>query len=193
MSRTQQALYVVAVVTMAATLACTAGRRERLLHFFFEVPPADATAQAADPAGTDGEPPVMTVAQPATRSVHPPVAERNCVACHDAGQTMHVRTDYLDDCKSCHGRFFTEEVRHEPVQKQQCDKCHVPHRSDEPFLLYRQLFDVCMRCHDEPEELSQEHHSREDVVKCTMCHDPHFGEGQFMLKTGWPVPPESVP
>jgi predicted CXXCH cytochrome family protein len=58
--------------------------------------------------------------------------------------------------------------------------CHRPHRSEHSALLILPLFDTCIECHDEPEDLSETAHSGTDAEDCMKCHDPHFGEGMLL-------------
>ena len=37
-----------------------------------------------------------------------------------------------------------------------------------------------MKCHDEPEDLTEEAHGVPGVENCTSCHDPHFGSAPFL-------------
>ncbi len=185
------------LVTLAG---CSERVADRLTRFFFEVPPegtsVDAEAPpsdgAADHAGDSEEPPPSLAALTGFVSVHQPVAERNCAACHDADRRMSVRADLNTACQNCHPRYFSDEVGHPPVKRAHCHKCHDMHRSRQPDLLTLPLFNTCMQCHDEPAKLSPEAHQRADVQNCTRCHDPHFGE-DVRLKPGAPWPGEPQP
>ncbi len=93
---------------------------------------------------------------------------------------MQPRADLLDSCRTCHERFFSEEVGHPPVAQGQCTECHNMHQTDQPFLLTMPTFDLCIECHDEPEDLSEPAHTVSEVERCTACHDPHFGSGMLL-------------
>lgn len=162
---------------------CSQASRDRLKHFFFEIPEESAaSAPESAPSAPPAEQPALARAESRFRSSHPPYIKRECAGCHDTEHRMKVRTDFLQSCQGCHGRYFGTEVGHFPVADKQCIMCHDPHRSKFPGLLKQPVFDTCIDCHDEPEDLSEEAHSADGAENCTSCHDPHFGVGQ-LLKT----------
>lgn len=173
------------------TLGCSQAARDRLKHWIFDIPAdAGAAADAGTPAAGEvlpewSAPRVLpAVPRPGLRfaSLHPPFVRRECRQCHDATQRMEPRVDLLDSCRTCHQRYFSNEVGHAPVEQGQCIECHDMHRSERRFLLKMPTFDLCIECHDEPEDLSEPAHTVPEVESCTACHDPHFGTGT-LLKT----------
>jgi cytochrome c553 len=54
------------------------------------------------------------------------------------------------------------------------------HHTDQRFLLTMSTLDLCVDCHDEPEDLSERAHTVSEVERCTACHDPHFGSNALL-------------
>ena len=179
-------LWVAVLCTLTVAVGCSSAARKRLEAFFFEIPGAVASAPRVSGVETATSAPlplpVVELAPARFRSVHQPYAQRDCRSCHDAGNKMSVRADLADQCRSCHSRYYSEEVGHAPVSQGECAVCHVPHRSVRVALLGMPVFESCVECHDEPEDLSPDAHSGSGVENCTSCHNPHFGTGALLKR-----------
>ena len=171
------------LVCVVVAWGCAQADRERLKHFFFEIPePAEAAADAEETPAPAEKPVVLVGAKSAYRSVHSPYVDRECLTCHDSTKRMGVHEDLLEACASCHERFFDEdELGHLPAMDGECRECHVLHRSERPSLLKAPVFDLCAECHD-PDDLDEDICGT-DLQNCTKCHDAHFGESP-LLKPG---------
>ncbi len=181
-----------AVVLLCVVFGCSQAARDRVTHFFFEIPGENGPstdAGAREPVPGSSSPDFTTPVTFSGRGItfasrHRPVVERRCSSCHDAGDRMQVNTDLMmASCKGCHTRYFGEDVGHPPVADGDCMSCHTPHRSQQPSLLNLPVFETCLECHDEPEDLSEPAHSGADAEACVACHDPHFGQ-EMLLKSG---------
>lgn len=169
-------LWVMVPLAAVVLWGCSVTARDRLAHFFFEVPAApDGTGGDAPTDASKDEPAELKLPPPRFVSIHPPYRQRTCGACHDVGRRMQVYEDLPGACKACHADYFSDRVGHFPVAEGQCMQCHDPHRSTNRALLIADILDTCVQCHDEPEDLSEEAHGGDGVENCVKCHDAHFG------------------
>jgi len=175
----------IALVGLVITARCSPASREKLVHFFFEVPDESATEPGEAESQESDTEPLPEMPKPPVRfaSVHEPYRTRQCQTCHDADSRMQVREDVMTACETCHPRYFSDAVVHYPAQEQECDLCHVPHHSQQPNLMLTSVYESCSECH-EIDDLEEEPHAVDFVKNCTACHDPHFGE-DVLLKPGW--------
>ncbi len=127
------------------------------------------------------------------KTVHSPVQENDCLACHKQQTTEHPAKDGdsftliaqgAELCFLCHDPFGQKQVVHAPVEEGECLACHEPHGSSEPFLLNvgSNQKSLCLTCHDgEPFE-QKFGHGPVDLGTCTICHLPHESDNQALLR-----------
>jgi len=179
-------LFSAALITLTGLvimIGCAHESRERWRHFFFEIPDQkDAPSQQRESGGfSPRETPEPLQLPPARFAVvHNPVLTGECVACHDTSNQMAPREDLASACATCHTEFASMQQGHPPVVAGECTTCHEMHRSNIPSLLHEPVYDTCVECHDEPEDLSEKAHGVAGVERCTNCHDPHFGQAPFL-------------
>src|SRR5512143_421724 len=85
-------------------------------------------------------------------SVHKPVAEGQCLGCHDphggATKTLNREATTVELCGRCHDTLKADrKFLHSPVAQGECDSCHTPHASKFPKLLDVVGSDMCLACH----------------------------------------------
>jgi len=138
--------------------------------------------------------------------IHGPLAVGLCVVCHDPHGSsfkfqLHRGKEQL--CYSCHVTFraVAEDpavLRHRAIDEKGCAACHDPHGSAEPLNLQLPLDVLCLSCHEKDRQgiYSGRNHPVEnhptgsvpdplkpgELLKCTSCHDPHFGKNRGLLR-----------
>ncbi len=120
------------------------------------------------------------------RSVHPPIADDACDACHEPEEGTTHKFAFTEEggelCLQCHDEFEGDTV-HEPVASGECTACHNPHASQgDHLLMTTTVGETCLECHDEPLEDLKFQHGPVATGACTICHDPHATELGGLLK-----------
>jgi predicted CXXCH cytochrome family protein len=159
-----------------------------VLTFFFDgVPPLYPEEPEPMPAEPlDGQGRELAQLRPAAseRSVHGPVAKKECGACHATDFSNRLKVEKQELCWMCHDREdFGGEVVHGPVAAGYCGGCHDAHRSDHRFLLMRAPAEICEYCHDELNFEVLPDHRVEQGDDCQSCHDAHAAGRRYMLKS----------
>lgn len=137
------------------------------------------------------------------RTVHGPVGQGECLACHDAAAEPRygVRWPMQDTCFKCHadirGAMNEKAFRHGPAAAGRCTTCHDPHGSEHPFWLKKAPFDLCTTCHLEKRDerhvvvgfvygdshpLRDRPHPLKPQTQfaCPSCHNPHAAKARFL-------------
>lgn len=125
-------------------------------------------------------------------NVHAPVAEGNCLACHDphggTNQFLLISEGGIL-CRGCHGEIGASGRVHGPVRAGRCDYCHVPHASNEPGLLKMAGNKICFSCHSGIRgiiETSVSQHQPVAEGRCWDCHRTHDSEFRPLLRGYYP-------
>jgi predicted CXXCH cytochrome family protein len=124
--------------------------------------------------------------------VHKPLADGNCVGCHDphgsdAKFLLVAKGNQL--CASCHKsigeRALAAKVPHAPIAAAGCVACHEPHGSakGEQLLKAADARALCLSCHNPGKGGFAKAHLGYPVAqsRCTGCHDPHGSDRKGML------------
>lgn len=181
------AMYSLLIGTLIVA-GCSLDARNRFKHWFFEIPDETTGTTMDHTAGDASQRSEILAFRPTERSsiphrftsMHPPFLQRSCQECHDSSNRMVVADKMLVSCKRCHSGYFREGPGHFPATEGQCTECHDMHRSRQPALLNQPVYELCIECHDEAEDLSEPAHQVAYVERCTECHDPHFGESPLL-------------
>jgi len=123
--------------------------------------------------------------------LHTPVADGNCVGCHDPHQSDYqftLKGNAADLCFNCHKKnSFSMDFVHGPVGVGDCNACHNPHASANAFQLVSPPEDICYTCHKEKSGIRDMRHVHKPVAeKCTNCHSPHSNAAKYLLPSNPP-------
>ncbi len=203
-------LCVLIIVSASLAGACASTTRYRVLTFFFDGVPEpgsqDASAAHLDDhaapfsAQTLGLASVDIPAAPMIVSVHEPVRERRCTACHDMQSAMTLMANSMQLCDQCHKADRVEQNwDHGPINLGSCLPCHRAHDSPFPHLLDQPVPALCATCHAEDMNRTEPYHTGPRAENCTACHHPHRrGEivanlGRAAIELPGPAPPILMP
>lgn len=124
---------------------------------------------------------------------HPPVAEKDCKACHKSDAGNHqlqkglygVKKKGAELCYECHDNLAKEKSVHAPVKENDCTGCHAPHHSPHKKLLKVAATGLCFECH-ERERFSGKQFPHPPVAagSCSDCHLPHQSPLAKLVKPG---------
>jgi len=119
--------------------------------------------------------------------VHPPVADRDCEACHTATSQPHPGAGSMaltargrDLCLNCHDDPAKDQPFVHPPVADGCIDCHSPHQSGNAKLLLQPDGKLCLMCH-EGVMVGKQVHGPVKAENCAMCHAPHASKNQALL------------
>jgi predicted CXXCH cytochrome family protein len=119
------------------------------------------------------------------KSMHPPYKERDCNACHNAGNMGKLNQSQPALCFQCHETMAArKEYSHGPAASGHCTTCHSPHKSEKKNLLLSTSPDLCLNCHAPLTASQNRVHKEIDGKDCVQCHNPHSSEMKHLLQPG---------
>jgi predicted CXXCH cytochrome family protein len=190
----RKALRVAAMLALTALasccyLGCSPDTRYRVLSFFFDGVPRPGDEKAGSSGaegkpGQEGAPPASPAGPLRPVSDHAPWRNRECFACHESESSLVAFSTGPGLCSKCHAEYVRPNLMdwvHGPVALGQCKLCHLPHKSDYPWLLTAPELDLCRRCHNDPDLMDWPFHKAGAGKSCTACHDPHMAGNRLLL------------
>ncbi|MEK7705561.1 MAG: cytochrome c3 family protein [Myxococcota bacterium] len=131
------------------------------------------------------------------RRGHAPVLSADgCLHCHSPHASKDVgllRSNGVAVCGECHAdtlaRQRTAATKHEPVEKGECNKCHLPHGGDAPlYLRGGDTIELCGICHDWQKHSTHpigpkriDPRNKNLTMQCLSCHRAHGTEYKHMI------------
>lgn len=119
-------------------------------------------------------------------TVHNPVSEADCEACHDdhgPSNKLVLKDKAPQLCYGCHDASKAPHV-HDPVGSGECLECHKVHNSEQKHLLTKTLPDLCYGCHDGFGDKATVH-SPVAEGECLTCHGGHEADSPALLKKSY--------
>ncbi len=127
---------------------------------------------------------------------HLPVLGARCSVCHEVKKNIHHpsggKNDFLPSgsirkmCAKCHPAASMGKTIHAPFKEGKCLVCHLPHGSDNKFLLPTPDDDqkkLCLSCHKHDKITGFKNmHGPVDLGACTFCHSPHSSNQPNLLR-----------
>jgi predicted CXXCH cytochrome family protein len=121
------------------------------------------------------------------RYVHAPVAEGDCLACHNKTDQPHpgegsieLVEDEPELCLQCHENPAEGMAYPHSAVEEGCTGCHSPHQGGLPKFIYQSGGKLCLICHDDVTQ-GKYVHGPVRANNCRMCHGIHGGENEAML------------
>lgn len=117
-------------------------------------------------------------------------SKKDCAFCHE-GDSGTYRIDGNNSvlCQKCHPPPGSGKYVHGPVAIGSCTICHDPHGSTNDALLTKTGEDLCFQCHiakDALKHLLIQGAGDKSFLRekgCGFCHDPHFSDRRFLLRS----------
>lgn len=129
---------------------------------------------------------------PPKKYTHAPVADGECIACHNphgSDNKFLLAEKGSKLCFNCHDdEIIKGKFVHGPAAVGGCIACHEPHTSDYEKNLRATGPDLCFMCHIEKAEAVRTAAFVHSPVEedCTGCHNPHSAPKEFFLQAEAP-------
>ncbi len=187
-----RALWLAALLGLAALAGCSTQTKHRWLTFFFDgVPPIGAETNPPPAIAYDEEGRPVGVFAPSTNAApapappftrHPPYEDRQCTECHESRFSVQLKGTQLQVCFACHDDFLAAvKVRHQPAENGECSACHDSHGSPLPKMLTRPVPALCAECHEDALAGAAVKHQPVENGECSACHSAHGSDQKGLL------------
>lgn len=121
------------------------------------------------------------------KHVHEPVAEGDCLACHNTTDQQHPGAGSMELveeqpglCLQCHENPAEGMAYPHSALEEGCTGCHSPHQGGLPKFVLQAGGKLCLICHDDV-KVGEYVHGPVRANNCQMCHGIHGGEHEAML------------
>jgi len=139
--------------------------------------------------------------------VHGPVSVWSCLSCHnpDVEPKYFINNPNEEVCFDCHGNqektWSNKKYFHAPFATGKCAICHNSHASENPFILVKPTWILCLTCHTDkgsgrhiiagylPGDRHPTHGVKDPLrqgreLTCASCHDPHTSDSSKFSTLG---------
>lgn len=112
-----------------------------------------------------------------------------CTRCHaaHASPAKNAGGRAPEACYTCHESLVPSALKgwaHGPVAIGQCQLCHQPHQTGNPYQLNERVPALCYGCHEQASVKSIRGHGTESYADCSNCHEGHTSLERPLLKPG---------
>ena len=112
--------------------------------------------------------------------VHGAVVLGMCTSCHQARE--HRKKGYRSSWRVSGSVPCSSRYSCLPEHRCSCKEGKNGHQSRYNYLLKMTDQTLCTQCHDLEQVLQNEMHSDIGDTECTLCHNPHGGSDQYLIR-----------
>jgi predicted CXXCH cytochrome family protein len=130
--------------------------------------------------------------------LHSPVEMKECTSCHSWSaeqKLVVVEAGIPENCYTCHSDISdtvtTAAFPH--VVASECLTCHSPHTSGQPHQLKKDVYSLCVSCHQD-KTLNHPvgrhplrfvtYGEKNEELSCVSCHNPHGSSNEKLARVG---------